>query len=377
MTQRFSSDDESYMQHALALAVRGLGRVEPNPMVGCVIVRRGKIVGRGYHRMFGGAHAEINALKNAGVRAQGATAYITLEPCCHHGKTPPCTDAVIAAGIKKVIAATPDPFTQVRNKGLGQLKAAGIKVSTGLCREQAAGLNAPYFKLQHTKLPWVILKWAQSLDGKIATRKGDSKWISCLKSREHAHRIRSRVDAVLVGVQTVITDDPMLNCRHGQPRRMATRLIIDPQLRTPLQAKVIKTARKIPTIIAADRRITGTQKTRKYQRAGAEVMGISNTKNGLNLKQLLKALGKQDMTNIMVEGGGKTLGSFVDAGLADEAIIFVAPRLIGGKQAPAPLDGVGPAAMDQALVPIETKASASGCDTVYHLLLSNPLEYLR
>ncbi|UCD29893.1 MAG: bifunctional diaminohydroxyphosphoribosylaminopyrimidine deaminase/5-amino-6-(5-phosphoribosylamino)uracil reductase RibD [Planctomycetota bacterium] len=364
------------MKRALTLAARGRGHVEPNPMVGCLIVRGKKIIGRGYHRKFGGPHAEINALRAAGARARGATVYVTLEPCCHHGKTPPCTDALIAAGVKRVVASMPDPFAEVRNKGLRQLRSAGIEVAIGCCKTEAATLNGPYLKLQNTLLPWVILNWAQSLDGKIATRKGDSKWISSPESRKYAHRIRGRVDAVIVGVGTVIADDPMLNCRLSRPRRVAARIVIDPELRTPISAKVVQSADKIPSIIATDRRLIASRKIAGYQRAGIEIIGLPYTRAGLALRQLLKKIGRRGMTNIMVEGGGKTLGSFFDAGLADEAIIFVSRRLIGGNLASSPLAGKGPAKISEVISPLETKVTRCGNDDVYHLRLRDPLDDL-
>ena len=202
----------------MALAVRGQGAVEPNPMVGCVLVRGGRVVGEGWHKRFGGPHAEVEALRAAGRAARGATAYVSLEPCCHFGKTPPCTDALIAAGVSRVVAAMRDPFPKVRGRGRRLLEAAGIKVGMGLCEAEAMRLNAPYLKRQRTGRPWVILKWAQSVDGRIATRTGDSKWISSEDSRAQAHDLRGRVDAVIVGVGTVRADDPLLTCRHGRPR---------------------------------------------------------------------------------------------------------------------------------------------------------------
>ena len=376
MTKSLTTNDQQYMQRALELAARGQGRVEPNPMVGCVVVRNNKIVGEGYHRRFGGPHAEINALKAAGSQAKGSIVYVTLEPCCHHGKTPPCTDALIAAKVTRVVAAMADPFSKVRNKGFGRLRSAGIKVTMGVCKVEAARLNGPYLKLQQTHMPWVIFKWAQSLDGKLATRKGDSKWISCPKSRQYAHRIRGRVDGIVVGVSTVLADDPMLNCRHGRARRTATRLVIDPQLRTSMRAKVVQTAQDIPTIIVTDRDMTESTKARKHRRLSVGVMGVRQTRSGLDLKQLLKKLGRGGMTNVMVEGGGKTLGAFFDAGLADEVIVFVAPRLIGGKQACSPLAGIGAGKISEAVEAFETKVSRCGDDYVYNLRLRNPVDYL-
>lgn len=363
----FTLDDERHMRRALALAARGQGSVEPNPMVGCVIVRGNRVVGEGYHRRFGGPHAEVHALRDAGRLAKGAAAYVTLEPCCHFGKTPPCTGALIAAGISRVIVAMRDPFPKVAGKGFRQLKAAGITVAVGLLEAEAVELNRPYLTLQRQGRPWVILKWAQSIDGKIATRTGDSQWISCERSRALAHRIRGRVDAVIVGVGTAIADDPLLTCRHGRPKRTAIRIVIDPRLRLPLKSQLVRTARKVPTMVVADRRLVSGPAARRLARTGVEVLGVPSTRSGLDLDHLLDELGRRRMTNVMVEGGGQTLGRFYDAGLADEAIIFVAPRLIGGGTAVAPLAGLGPAMMRDLRQPMQVTITRSGEDFMYVL----------
>jgi len=371
MARSFTSDDEVFMRRALALAARGQGYVEPNPVVGCVLVRNRCVVGEGYHRRFGQAHAEINALAHAGAEARGATAYVTLEPCCHHGKTPPCTDTLIAAGVRRIVVAMRDPFPEVRGRGFRVLRSAGIDVSSGLCEVDAKRLNGPYLKRQQTGMPWVILKWAQSLDGKIATRTGDSQWISGERSRAYAHRIRGRVDAVIVGVGTVRADDPMLTCRHGRPRRLATRVVIDPTLRIPMGAQLVRTAREIPTLIVSNRSTSQLQRARRYERAGVEVLGVRETKKGLDLGLLLKELGRRGMSNVMVEGGGKTLGSFFDAGLADELFVFVARRIIGGASAQSPLAGRGPARMRDLRPCVAVQHRQSGEDDLYYVVLTD------
>jgi diaminohydroxyphosphoribosylaminopyrimidine deaminase/5-amino-6-(5-phosphoribosylamino)uracil reductase len=317
------------MKRALRLAARGQGRVEPNPMVGSVIVRRGRIIGEGYHRRFGGPHAEIVALGRCSGNARGATVYVTLEPCCHHGKTPPCTQALIDAGVSRVVAAMRDPNPQVAGRGLRKLRAAGIAVETGLLGEQAAELNAPYIKLTTQGRPWVILKWAQSLDGKIATRTGDSKWISGARSREHAHRVRGRVDAIIVGRNTVMTDDPQLTCRVGRVRRVATRVVLDPGLRTPATARLAQTSRKVPTwFFCADNVARSRMKT--LESAGCRICRVPCNGHRLSLPAVLDVLGDHSMTNVLVEGGGQVLGDFVDQQLADEFHVYVAPLLISG-----------------------------------------------
>lgn len=334
-----TTDDERHMQRALQLARRGQGHVEPNPMVGCVIVRGRRVVGEGYHRRFGGPHAEVAALRG-GASARGATVYVTLEPCCHFGKTPPCVDALIAAGVKRVVAAMEDPNPEVSGKGVRRLRRAGMRVEVGLLGDVAADLNAPFIKLQTQRRPWVILKWAQSIDGKIATHTGDSKWISDEVARSHAHRVRGRVDALLVGVQTVLMDDPLLTCRVGRPRRVATRVVLDPQLRTPPGAQLVRTAETVPTWIVTSTD-AAVRRERHLVENGCVVHRIRKTRAGLSLPAVLDLLGAAQMSNVVVEGGGRVLGAFADADLADEFHIYVAPRLIGGAAASGPLQGVG------------------------------------
>ncbi len=334
------------MQRALALAVRGEGFVEPNPMVGCVIARGRRLVGRGWHRRYGGPHAEVNALRRAGSVAKGATAYVTLEPCSHFGKTPPCADALIRAGVARVVVAMADPNALVAGRGLRRLRNAGVKVEVGLLREEAQRLAAPFVTYHRARRPYVILKWAQSIDGKIATRTGQSKWISSRESLAAAHALRARVDAILVGIGTVLADDPLLTARLVAPRRRAMRIVLDSDLRTPPDAKVVRTARRTPTmIVCADGRSAASarRRGRRLERSGCEIVTVPRTREGLDLRRLLNALRRREVTNVLVEGGGAVLGAFMDAGLADEARIFVAPRLIGGRAAPGPLGGRGPA----------------------------------
>ncbi|MBN1347143.1 MAG: bifunctional diaminohydroxyphosphoribosylaminopyrimidine deaminase/5-amino-6-(5-phosphoribosylamino)uracil reductase RibD [Phycisphaerae bacterium] len=343
--------DEGFMRRALALAARGRGRVEPNPMVGCVLVRRGRIVGEGWHRRFGGPHAERDALRRCEGSVGGATAYVTLEPCCHYGKTPPCTEALIEAGVARVVAAVADPFAAVRGRGIRTLREAGIRVDVGVCPAEAERLNAAYFKLRHTGRPWVILKWAQSLDGKIATRTGDSRWITGAAARREAHRLRGRVDAVVVGIGTVLADDPDLTCRHVRAKRVATRIVLDGRLRIPRSAKLVKTARQAPVlVVTAQAGLRGrSAEARRLRSAGCEVIGIRGRGGRIDLGALLDELGRREMTNVMVEGGGEVLGAFFDEKLADEALVFVAPKLIGGREALDPLAGRGIGTMAEAV----------------------------
>jgi diaminohydroxyphosphoribosylaminopyrimidine deaminase / 5-amino-6-(5-phosphoribosylamino)uracil reductase len=358
MTARTNAD-EAYLRRALQLATRGQGRVEPNPMVGCVIVRRGQVIGEGYHRRFGGPHAEIEALRRCRTSPRGATVYVTLEPCCHYGKTPPCTDALLAAGVARVVAPLADPNPLVAGRGFRTLRAAGVQVDvTPLAA--AAELNAPFLKLVQQRRPWVILKWAQSLDGKIATRTGDSKWISDEACRRHAHRTRGRVDAILVGIGTVLRDNPLLTCRMGRLRRIATRMVVDTHLRTPLDCQLVRTARPTPTWILCGRDVPARRRQR-YENTGCVVRPLRATRDGVSLTAALDLLGAHHMTNLLIEGGGTLLGRCFDAGLADELHVYVAPLLIGGRAAPGPLHALGvPRVADAECLPPTTRVQRLG-----------------
>lgn len=360
-------DDAHYMRRALSLAEQGRGYVEPNPMVGCVIVRGessagGEIVGEGFHERFGGPHAEVQALQVAGAQARGSTLYVTLEPCCHQGKTPPCTKAVIAAGVKRVVAAMRDPFPQVAGGGFAELERAGIEVVSGVLQPEAEALNAPYLKLLRTGRPWVIAKWAMSLDGKIATSSGESKWISAPESREIVQQLRSRMDAIVVGRRTAELDDPLLTARlaAGQnPARMATRIVVDSSASLALTSQLVRTAREVPLLIAAGPDAQASQ-VLQLTAAGAEVLQLSGSSHAERLLQLLDELGQRRMTNILVEGGSQLLGSLFDAGQVDEVHCFIAPKIFGGEGAPTPIGGSGlsdPAAAWQFVQPIRRHIS--------------------
>ncbi len=340
MSSTNASEDQRWMRRALQLAARGRGQVEPNPMVGCVIVDRRGLIAYGHHRRFGGPHAEIDALRRCRRSPHRSSVYVTLEPCCHHGKTPACTEALIAAGVSRVVVAMRDPFPQVAGRGLRQLRRAGIKVHVGTCRAKARALNRPYLKLRRNGRPWVILKWAQSLDGRIATHRGDSKWISSLAARREGHRLRGRVDAIVVGIETVLADDPVLTCRHVTPLRVAARVVLDGRLRLPLASRLVQTAGQIPVIVATTTaaRHKRPRKLAALERAGCEVLSCGRRGERVGLADLLDELGRREMTNVLVEGGGRVLGSFFKQGLADEIIAFIAPKLIGDPRAPGPLE---------------------------------------
>ncbi|MFQ3592599.1 MAG: bifunctional diaminohydroxyphosphoribosylaminopyrimidine deaminase/5-amino-6-(5-phosphoribosylamino)uracil reductase RibD [Gemmataceae bacterium] len=324
------------MNRALRLALRGRGAVEPNPMVGAVVVHHNRLIAEGWHERFGGPHAEVIALQQAGSAARGATLYVTLEPCCHFGKTPPCTQAVRSAGIARVVVAMTDPFPRVAGGGLLELRQAGIEVSVGVCQQQARELNAPYCTLLSKSRPWIIAKWAMTLDGRIATSTGDSRWISNPASRAEVHRRRGQVDAILVGSGTALADDPALTARPPGPRT-ATRIILDRRGRLPATAQVVRTAREVPTLIVS------SQPNPEWRAAGCEVL---NT----DLPGLLAELGRRRFTNVLVEGGAGVLGAFFDGNWVDEIEVFLAAKVVGGTEAPLAVAGKGIQWMQNALV---------------------------
>ena len=342
------------MNRALELAERGRGGAEPNPLVGCVIAQGEQIIAEGFHARYGGAHAEIEALIAAGARAKGGTLYVTLEPCCHYGKTPPCTEAIIPAGIRRVVAALRDPFPKVNGGGLRQLASAGIETEVGLCEEAARRLNAPYLKLLATGRPWVHGKWAMTLDGKIATRSGYSQWISGPAARTIAHRLRARVDAILIGHRTADLDNPLLTARlestaetgassstsANLPERVATRIVLDSLARLSANSQLVKTARQIPVLVACGPDAPGAD-IRRLTAAGCEVLPFAAATQFERTLQLLEELGSRKMTNVLVEGGSQVLGTLLDARQIDEVHVFLAPKLFGGAKAISPIAGAG------------------------------------
>ncbi|MBX9581336.1 MAG: bifunctional diaminohydroxyphosphoribosylaminopyrimidine deaminase/5-amino-6-(5-phosphoribosylamino)uracil reductase RibD, partial [Gemmataceae bacterium] len=304
------------MRHALDLAARGRGRVEPNPLVGAIVLdATGRIVGAGWHQRFGGPHAEVHALAAAGDAARGGTLVVTLEPCCHWGKTPPCTEAVLRSGVRRVVAAMADPFPKVAGGGVRHLRDAGLDVQVGLLEAEAERLNAPYLKLLRTGRPWVHLKWAMTLDGKIATGTGDSKWISGEESRRRVHELRGRVDAVIVGRGTVTADDPLLTARPPGPRA-AARVVLSASGDLPDRCQLRATAREVPVIVFTaagnEGRLAG------WAADGCEVVPLAAGDNGLSIDAVLADLGRRRTTNVLVEGGAGVHGAFLDARAADE-----------------------------------------------------------
>ncbi len=311
--------DEKYMSLAIELAKKAEGRTSPNPIVGSVIVKNNKIIGRGYHKRAGLPHAEIKALRQAGAAAKGAALYVTLEPCDHYGRTPPCVDVIIKSGIKKVIIAMPDPNPINNGSGIKKFKKNGIKTTLGVLQKEAEAINKPYIKFITRKLPYVTVKVAQSLDGKIATKTGDSKWISSEDSRRYVHELRGKVDAVMVGANTVIKDDPLLLSKVSQSKQ-PVRIIVDGKARIPSNAKIFSTSDKSPVIVV------------RSESAGEKTIDLVN---------LLKKLAQNNITNILVEGGGELIAGLVEKGLVDRFLIFVAPKIIGGRHAKTAVEGSG------------------------------------
>jgi len=332
------ADDERFMRRALELAARGEGSVEPNPMVGCVIERDGAIVGEGWHQEFGGPHAEIVALQLASKAAlAGATAYVTLEPCCHHGKTPPCSKALIHAGVGRVVVALEDPFPSVDGGGVDELRAAGIQCEIGLLAREARRLIAPYLKRLNTGRPWMIAKWAQTRDGKMAMA-GGSRWISNERSREVVQQLRGRVDAIVVGSGTSRADDPLLIARPKNPadvKRTALRVVVDSQATLPPASQLVKTACDVPVLVAVAEYAPDDAVTR-FASAGIQVFRCDGASHAERLESLLDELGRRRMTNVLVEGGSRLLRTLFEIDAIDEVHVFTAPKDAGGDAPLAP-----------------------------------------
>ena len=324
------------MRRALRIARRG--DTSPNPRVGAVVVKRGEVVGEGYHERAGGPHAEVNALRNAGERAKGATIYVTLEPCNHHGRTPPCTEAVIAAGVRRVVVASADRLPHVHGSA-DRLRDVGIEVLVGVRADEGERLVESFFHHVETRMPFVTLKSAVTLDGKMASRTGDSRWITSKASRREAHRMRAECDAVLVGIETVLADDPRLDVRHVRGRN-PVRVVLDTRLRTPADAAVIGDDGRCVIVHATARPGDAGVRLRD---AGAELLRVRrNRRSGsLDLRAAMEALGGRDLVRVMVEGGPRVHGALLDAGLAHRADVFVAPRILGDAEAPAFASGRG------------------------------------
>ena len=342
--------DQEYMLRAIQLAKKGEGWTNPNPMVGAVIVKDGRIIGEGYHKKCGELHAERNAIASLTESAEGATIYVTLEPCCHYGKTPPCTEAIIEQKIKKVVIGSRDPNPKVSGKGAQILRESGITVVQDFMREECDRLNPVFFHYITTKTPYVVMKYAMTLDGKIATKTGASKWITGEPARQEVQHMRHRYMGIMAGIGTVLADDPMLNVRV-EGWKSPVRIVCDSSLRIPLDSNIVKTAKEVPTIIActipkedkekSKQDLIIEEKIEKLQQAGCEVIHIGRSKTGVNLKELMKLLGEKGIDSILLEGGSSLNYSALQAGIVSKVETYIAPKIFGGELAKTPVGGIG------------------------------------
>ena len=387
------------MARAIVLAKRGEGFVEPNPMVGCVIVATHEtdgtfeVVGEGWHHAFGQPHAEVEAIRAAKLAEKstiGATAYVTLEPCCHFGKTSPCTAALLEAGIKRVIVAMRDPFGKVDGGGINLLQEHGVDVTVGCLEAEARELNAPYLTRIEKRRPWVIAKWAMTLDGKIASRSGDSYWISSQASREIVHRLRARSDAIMVGSRTAVVDNPQLTVRLPvdeaenkatmlRPHRRPMRIVFDSKASLPVTSRLAQTAKETPVLVAVDEAVLNRdalarKNAEQLAGCGCEIMPLHGGDHAERMRMLLHRLAERDVTNLLVEGGGTLLGLLFDEKLIDEVHVFVAPKLVGGNEAASPIGGTGFAKMAEAITLKNPAIETIGTDVYCHGHIDRSIE---
>ncbi len=347
-----------YMQLAIELARKGMGRTAPNPMVGCVIVRDGKIMTDGFHEQYGGYHAERNALLRCEEDLTGADLYVTLEPCCHQGQTPPCTDIILERGIGRVYIGAMDPNPKVAGKGAQILREHGVEVETGILEKECLELNEVFMQYIATGIPYVAMKYAMTMDGKIATYTGDSKWVTGEVARRHVHELRKRYSAIMVGIGTVLVDDPMLNCRIEEGVD-PVRIICDSRLRIPLESQIVQTAKGIPTIVAY---ASGDPKKEEdLRKAGVELIPI-NEHGRVDFAKLLAELGQRKIDSVLIEGGGTFHGTVLKSGMVNRIFCYIAPKLIGGKEARSPVEGDGFSYMREALEMTDSEIIKLGGD---------------
>lgn len=354
-------DDNKYMKRALDLAKNGAGRTAPNPMVGALIVKEDRIIGEGWHEQFGGPHAETNAIMSLKESAEGATIYVTLEPCSHYGKTPPCVDAIIKNGFSKVVIAMPDPNPLVAGRSIEKLKKHGIEVTQGVMSEEAIKLNEAFIKFITTGKPLMVLKTAMTLDGKIASSTGDSRWISSDSSRTYTHMLRNQYSGIMVGIGTVLADDPTLTARPGiDPHR----IIVDSSAKIPLTANVLNLERSAGMTIIATTNKALPEKVDALESKGAKVLVLPDINGKVDLNALVDELGKLSIDSVLVEGGSELNYSLLEAGLIDKVISFIAPKIIGGRNAKTPVGGEGISAMAHAIKLLDPKVSMFECDVM-------------
>ena len=365
---RFTEADLAHLRHALRLAAKGEGQTSPNPMVGAVLVRGGRVVGTGYHTRAGAPHAEVVALEQAGRRARGARLYVNLEPCCHFGRTPPCVEAIVAAGVREVVACMRDPDSRVNGKGFRALRGAGVAVRVGALPEEAGRLNERFLRFARSGVPFVTLKAGMSLDGRIATRGGESRWITSARARAEARGLRGRHDAVLVGVKTVLADDPRLAASDG---RRPVRVVLDARLRTPPAARLLRDGAGGETLVLT-RPGASAARRRRLEQAGALVVEVPARGGRIELPKALAELGRRGITSVLVEGGSEVLGSALDQGVGDRAVLYVAGTILGGRAARPVFGGKGARRLRQAVRLKDLSVRPVGPDFVFEGRLAFP-----
>ncbi len=356
-------DHNHYMKMSLRLALKGKGRTSPNPVVGAILVADNKIVGKGFHKKIGLPHAEIEAIRSAGKKASGSSLYVNLEPCMHFGRTPPCSEAIVKSGIKEVIIGMKDPNPLVSGKGIKKLKRAGIRVTTSIMEKECRKINEPFVKYITTKLPYVTLKVASSLDGKISTITGESRWITGDQARQYVHKIRNEVDAVLVGINTVLKDNPMLTTRLKKKKNLKQplRIILDSNLRIPLSAKLIQNTDDQKTVVATTS-MASHKKIKVLEDMGVGVLKIKRKQTRVDMKDLMQKLGKREISSVMIEGGAEVNASALQSGIVDKVIFFIAPLIIGGAEATSSVMGSGIKFLKDAIPIKETRVVKLGKD---------------
>lgn len=355
-------DHEKYMRMALELAAKGAGYVSPNPMVGAVVVKDGRVVGQGYHQALGGPHAEVNAIDDAGEQARGAALYVTLEPCNHYGRTPPCTQKILNTGIRRVVVAVADPNPHVTGGGNAFLKSRGIEVICGVCEEAAARLNESFIKYMRTQRPFVVLKMAATLDGRIATRTGDARWVTGAEARRFVHQLRHAMDAIMVGVGTVRADDPELTTRLDEGRGVdPVRVVLDTHLSVSTGARMLNQLSSAQTIIVCGPDAAEASKTRLMDK-GACIMEVPVKDGRIDLQILLERLGQRGLTSVLLEGGSRVAGSALKAGVVDKVHFFYAPKILGGDDGVPMFAGQGPDKMEACMPLTDTRVNRMGDD---------------
>lgn len=335
--EKFDTNDIKYMRMALKLAEKGAGYTSPNPMVGAVIVKDGKVIGKGYHERCGEGHAEVNAFKNAISDTEGATIYVTLEPCSHYGRTPPCADLIISKKIKRAVIAMTDPNPLVAGRGIKKMCDAGIDVTVGVLEDESKLLNEIFIKYITTKMPFVLYKSAMTLDGKIASHTGKSQWISCEKSRAECQELRHRYTSIMTGINTVLADNPMLTCRTDG-KKNPIRIILDSKMKIPTDCNIVKTAQEVPTILAV---CEENEKAAQLENSGIEILKVPEFNGGIDIQKLMVLLGDKGIDSILLEGGGTLAFSFFSAGVVDKVRMYISPKILGGAYAKTPVEGIG------------------------------------